>query len=224
MGSMPVFKRAVVNIVSQSGVPVFSVDYRLAPEHQDLTLVEDCYAGLIWLAEQAQEFNVDLKWIAVMGESAGGGITAGAVLMARGRGFFPPLAKQFLVYPMLDDRNTKPVAALELSHLHSGVTTTTSPAGRLCSETKQGKDGVSPYAAPARVDTVEGLPPTYTDLGELDIFRDEDISYALLVAAANISIELHVYPGVPHAFETVASEVAMSRQALAKRTRARTTF
>ena len=85
-----------------------SIDYRLAPEHTHPTLVEDCYAGMVWLRDHAGDLGVDPKRIAVYGESAGGGLAAATALLARDRMFEPPLAKQVLIYPMLDDRNTVP--------------------------------------------------------------------------------------------------------------------
>jgi acetyl esterase/lipase len=79
--------------VATTGTPIFSVDYRLAPEHPHPTLVEDTYASLVWLTEHVKDFNVDRKRVAITGESAGGGIAAGVGVMARDRKLHPPLAK-----------------------------------------------------------------------------------------------------------------------------------
>lgn len=85
---------------------MLSVEYQLAPESAGTALVEDCYAGLVWLRDHTKELNIDPARIAIMGESAGGGLGAGVALYARDQKLSPPLAKQILVYPMLDDRNT----------------------------------------------------------------------------------------------------------------------
>ena len=69
--------------------------------------VEDCYAALRWLADNATTLGVDPARIAVMGDSAGGGLAAGVCLLARDRGG-PPVAQQLLIYPMLDDRAQTP--------------------------------------------------------------------------------------------------------------------
>lgn len=212
------FKRALSDQVQRTGVQVFSVDYRLAPEKPYPTPAEDCYTGLKWLYEHADEFAVDKSRIATMGESAGGNLAAALALMARDRGLSPPLAKQILIYPMLDDRTTVPNPALEPQALWNTEDNITGWAALLGQNF--GTDNVSPYAAPARARSVEGLPPTYIDVGELDIFRDEDIAYAARIAAANISLEFHVYPGLPHAFEVYGSSAEASQRAFANRFKA----
>jgi hypothetical protein len=90
--------------VSDSSVPLLAVDYRLAPEYPHPCPIEDTYAGLAWLHANAGELGVEPNRIALMGDSAGGGLAACAALLARDRGL--SVAKQILIYPMLDDRNT----------------------------------------------------------------------------------------------------------------------
>jgi acetyl esterase/lipase len=211
--------------VQQTGVPIFSVDYRLAPEVQGTTLVEDCYAGLEWLSKNAAQFNVDPARIAVMGESAGGGLAAGVALMARDKKLSPPLAKQILIYPMLDDRNLTTNDALlpfAFWNYEDNITGWTALLGA----DKAGKPDadVSHYCAPARAKSLAGLPPTYIDLGGLDIFRDEDLEYASRLAKEDIEVELHLYPGLPHAFELFGPETSVVKSVFANRFKAMQTF
>jgi acetyl esterase/lipase len=63
------------------------------------------------------------------------------------------------------------------------------------------------------------LPPVYIDVGDLDIFRDEDIAYAQNLARAGVPVELHVHPGVPHGWERFAPESRSAKQAMADRAR-----
>ena len=95
--------------------------------------------------------------------------------------------------------------------------TTTSPAGVRCSATEAGGDDVSPYAAPARATDLAGLPDTYIDVGDLDIFRDEDITYARRLSDAGVPTEFHLHPGCPHTFEALAdgADVAQRRSTTA---------
>ena len=82
---------------------IVSVDYRLAPETHFPGAIEDCYAALRWVFENARKLNIDKLRIGVMGESAGGGLAASLALLVRDRGEFS-LSFQHLIYPMLDDR------------------------------------------------------------------------------------------------------------------------
>ena len=182
----------------RANVAILAVDFRLPPEHPYPAPVEDCYAGLVWLAEHADELGVNLNRIGVVGDSGGGGLAAGVVLMARDRDG-PKVAKQVLIYPMLDDRNTiedpamTPFLTWTYDDNHTGWQCLVGEA--------IGSDEVSPYAAPSRAGDFTGLPPTYIDVGELDIFRDESIDYATRLVDAGVSVEFHLYPGAPHGFE-----------------------
>ena len=77
-----------------------------------------------------------------------------------------------------------------------------------------GEEGVSPYAAPARATDLEGLPPTYINVGDLDLFLDENIDYARKLLSAGVPTEIHVYPGAFH-----GSNMFVSRSSLSKRWR-----
>lgn len=70
---------------------------------------------------------------------------------------------------------------------------------------------VSQYAAPARAENLEGLPPTYIECGQLDIFIFENIKYASRLADARVPVELHTYPGYPHAFTLYAPQATYSK-------------
>lgn len=70
-------------VVTEVGVPVVSVDYRLAPEDPYPADLDDCYAGLRWLQAHTDELGVDPGRIAVGGASAGGGLAAALVQRAR---------------------------------------------------------------------------------------------------------------------------------------------
>ncbi|WP_293679638.1 alpha/beta hydrolase [uncultured Phenylobacterium sp.] len=181
------------------GAVVVSVDYRLAPETPHPGPVEDCYAGLDWLHREAEKLGVDRGRIAVTGESAGGGLAAALVLLARERAEIP-IAFQHLVFPMLDDRTVlhpEPSPYLgqfvwtrENNHFGWSALLGCEPGG----------PDVSPFAAPARATDLAGLPPTFIICGALDLFLEENLEYARRLIRAGVPTELHVYPGAPHAF------------------------
>ena len=211
-----VYDLAVRDYVATSGVPMLMVDYRIAPEHPHPTPVEDCYAALRWLADNAVTLGVDPARIGVMGDSAGGGLAAGVCLLARDRGG-PPVAQQLLIYPMLDDHANTPDPQLLPFLTWTYDDNVTGWAALLGASA--GTDMAPPYAAPARATDLTGLPDTYIDVGDLDIFRDEDIAYARRLSDAGVPTELHLHPGCPHAFEILARGADVSRRAIGDRIR-----
>ncbi|SHK51045.1 Acetyl esterase/lipase [Pseudonocardia thermophila] len=198
-----------------TGIPFLAVEYRRAPEHPGTGPAEDAFAALRWLVAHAAEFGVDPRRIALMGDSGGGGIAAGAAVLAREAGV--PVARQVLIYPMLDDRTVEPDPLLAPTATWTYDNNATAWEAVL-GDARGGPD-VPPVAAPARLTDMTGLPPTYLEVGELDIFRDECLAFAGRLLAAGVSCELHVRPGAPHGFEWLAKKAEVSRRALADRVR-----
>jgi acetyl esterase/lipase len=216
-GSLDLYDEVISWYVAQTGVPFLSIGLRLAPEATGSTsLAEDVFSGLMWLVHHADELGVNPSRIAVMGDSGGGGPTAGAAILARDRGV--PLAKQILVYPMLDDRNTTPgpippeLLTWTYDNNYTGWVTLLGD--------ELGTDSVSPIAAPGRLTDFAGLAPAYIDVGDLDIFRDESIAYAGGLARGGITVELHVHPGAPHGFERFVPDSDVAQRAMIDRVRA----
>jgi acetyl esterase/lipase len=201
--------------VYQVGCVAVSVDYRLAPEHPHPAPVEDCYAGLAWTAEHAKELGIDPALLAVGGASAGGGLAAATVLLARDRGT-PAIAFQLLICPMLDDRNITPssheITDIGVWDRDMNISGWTALLGD-----RRGTDEVSPYAAPARMSDLTGLPATFIDVGALEVFRDEDVDYALRLMRAGVPTELHVYAGAYHGWDGFAPTARVSQAAAAAR-------
>jgi acetyl esterase/lipase len=217
LGSLDLYTPLISNLCSRSGVTIVAPEYRLAPEFPHPTPVEDCYAGLVWAAEHAAELGCDPARIGVAGDSAGGGLAAGVALLARDRGA-PALARQILIYPMLDDRNTvlpDPAPSPLIWSYDDNIT----GWGALLGDAMGGAD-VSPYAAPARATDVSGLAPAYIMVGDMDIFRDEDITYAARMTAAGVPVEFHLVPGGPHGFDFIAPNSEISRRAFGDEVRA----
>lgn len=212
---LPIYDNVARMYVQATGVSVLLIDYRVAPEHPDPTPVEDCYAALRWLAEHGTELGVDPNRIAVMGDSAGGGLTAGVALMARDRRG-PAVAELLLIYPMLDDRTYEPDPQLPAEYITFGYDDNRTGWGALLGA-ELGGDGVSPYAAPARATDLTGLPRTYVEVGGLDILRDEDVAFANRLLGAGVPTELHVIPGLPHGYDVLAPDALVTRRAVENR-------
>jgi acetyl esterase/lipase len=193
-------------IADLSGAVVISVGYRLAPEHPFPAALDDAYAVLTWAAGNAAELGVNPERIAVGGHSAGAGIAAAVALRARDEQG-PAIRFQVLNEATLDDRqetwsqrnftdtpwsNRDVVAAAWRYHL--------------------GPAPASPYAAPARATDLSGLPPAYIATAEFDPNRDEDMTYALRLLEAGVSVELHQWPGTFHGSQAVISAEISQRQ------------
>lgn len=199
------------------GLVVVSADYRLAPEHPYPAGVEDCYAGLVWVARHAAQTGGDPERIIVAGGSAGGGLTAAVALMARDRGG-PRLTGQLAMCPMLDDRNdttsARQMTGRGVWDRRANQAGWTSLLGEA-----RGTARVAPYAAPARATDLSGLPPAYIDVGAAETYRDENIAYATRIWQAGGDAELHVWSGGFHGFDQIAPDTAVARDARETRVR-----
>ncbi len=180
------------------GCVIASVDYRLSPETAHPGPVEDCYAALAWMHQEADILGIDPNRIAIKGESAGGGLAAGLALLARDRGEYP-ICHQHLTYPMIDDRSA------QSDHPYVGEFVWTRESNHFGWASllgqEPGSEDVSPYAAAARAEDLSNLPPTYISTAALDLFLEENLEYARRLTRAGVPMELHVYPGAFHGFQ-----------------------
>lgn len=72
-------------LARKTGFPVFSTNYRLAPEHRFPAAIEDVTKSYLWLLEQPNQDN-----IAIGGDSAGGGLVLSLLLDIREKGLPMP--------------------------------------------------------------------------------------------------------------------------------------
>lgn len=216
IGSIDDEHPSVSSAVEQLGCVLVSVEYRLAPENPYPAQVDDCYAGLCWVAEQAGALGIDGARLVIAGESAGGGLAAAVALMARDRNG-PRPSFQYLIYPMLDDRNETP-SSREFTGDWPGWPREMNILGwRALLGTAAHGHEIPAYAAPARASDLRGLPPAYIDCGGLEVFRDEVIDHAQRLMQAGVPVEFHCWPGVFHGWELVAPDAAITERALAVR-------
>ena len=203
-GSVETENAEAEQVCEEVGAVVVSVEYRLAPEHPHPAQSQDCYAGLVWMARHAAELRFDPDRLAVYGGSAGGGLTIATSMLARDRGF-PALRFQMPIYPMIDDTNET-----RSSHEITDVGVWDRPANIEAWQWYLGGGKPDRYAAPARAEDLSGLPPAFIDVGTVDLFRDEDITFAMRLMQAGVPTELHVNPGAYHASEVLAPQAELS--------------
>ncbi|SHN47131.1 alpha/beta hydrolase [Cryptosporangium aurantiacum] len=217
-GDLDIYDPVMRRYVGAGGIPMLAVDYRLAPEHPYPAGVEDGYAAIVWAAKKAGELGSDPTRIAVAGDGGGAAIAAGAVLLGRDRGG-PTLAGQLLVYPMLDDRTVTPDPLLGRGALWRYEDNRAAWAAVLDRPVDAEPAHAPAYAAPARASDVAGLPPTYLEVGSLDIVRDEGLTFGARLARVGIPVEMHMHAGAPHAFDLLAPDAAVTQRATADRLR-----
>ena len=217
--SAVLYHSIVSDLVSRTGVPAFAVEFRNAPYSAPLRGLHDAYAGLTYLASHAKELGVDPERIIIAGDSGGGGLAASlAHLVVERNG--PKIAKQVLIYPMLDDRtglgppdvHMAPYANIDASAMNTCW-------GGVLGE-RRAKEDVSPIEAAARIKSAVGLPPMYLDVGDCDLFRDEGVEYVRKFWADGVPAELHVFKGCNHGFDRLAPEAKVAQVAWEARVRA----
>ena len=202
----------LARVAVEHGAVGVAVDYRLAPEHPHPAPVEDAHAALVWVHEHAEDLGVDPARVAVGGESAGAGLAAALSTLARDRGG-PAIARQLLVYPMLDDRTAADCA----SHPPGAGELMWKPASNrfawesLLGGVEPGSADVSPYASPARAEDLRGLPASLHDGGGQGRFVAECIAYAHRLVRAGVPTDLHVVSGAVHGYVHAGEELAIVR-------------
>jgi acetyl esterase/lipase len=206
---------AFLGYVEAMEAVVVTVEYRLAPENPDPAPVEDCYAGLVWMASQAGELGFDGGRLVIAGISAGAGLAAGTALLARDRGG-PQLAGAVLICPMLDDRNES-VSSRQIDGLGIWDRTSNDTGWDALLGERRGGPEVSVYAAPGRATDLHDLPATYIDVGSAEVFRDEAVAFAGRIWAAGGEAELHVWAGGFHGFEFFVPQAQLALRARASR-------
>jgi len=203
--------RALSALAGRLGCAIASVQYRLAPGTPFPGALNDNYAALKWLHDNAGKLGVDPARLVVMGESAGGGHAAMLTIAARDRREVP-IAAQVLVYPMLDDRTgsvrpVPPTIGTLVWHSAENRKGWSVLLGR-----PAGSSRMPSGAVPARVADLHGLPPTFIGVGSIDLFASEDTEFARRLIDAQVPTELLVVPGAFHGFQLFAPQASVSRQ------------
>ena len=173
--------------------------------HMSPAALDDCYAALLYLKEQAAALGVRPDQLMVGGESAGGGLCAAVCIRARDTGEVN-VAFQMPLYPMLDDRDT------ETSRDNRGRVWNTRRNHLAWRLYLRGTDRaqLSTYAAPARLTDFAGLPPAYSFVADGEPFYAETVRYFGRLRAAGVPAELDVYHTDMHAFDMMQPHDAQS--------------
>jgi len=218
------------SVAVQVGAVVVSVDYRLAPMHRFPAAVDDCYAALLWAAENAASLGAgtaagtptDLGAstprggsgqtspppVGVMGESAGGNLAAVMCLLARDRGG-PRISHQALLYPPTDMTRVPRKAAKALIIPEQDMLA----YRRLY---LGDADPADPLVSPLLAADHTGLPPALIQVGEHDPLREDAIRYAAALRSAGVPVRFTEYVGMPHGYLNFPGICRAAPQAMAE--------
>ncbi|SFK54266.1 alpha/beta hydrolase [Geodermatophilus ruber] len=209
IGALDEFDTLGRQLAEKSSSTVVLVDYRLAPEHRYPAAAEDAYTALEWVADHLGELAADGAPLVVMGDSAGGNLSA--VVAQRAREGGPAIALQVLVYPVTDcdlDNETyrDPDNQLLLTREAMVWFWDHYAPDQSCR--------TAPDASPLRVADLSGLPPAVVITAEHDVLRQEGEAYAEAMRAAGVPVDLRRFPGQMHGFFTMPNVLPGAAAAL----------
>lgn len=195
IGSIETHDRLCRVLAAGAACHVYSVDYRLGPEHRFPAAADDAFAALAWLRDQANDLGIDLQRIAVGGDSAGGTLAAACALHARDRGW--PLALQLLIYPGLGShQDTESHRRLAKGYTLDADVVQWFFKQYLRNDADRDDWRFAPLMAPS----VARVAPAWMGLAEFDPLVDEGLSYAERLQTAGVPVSCTVYPGMIHSF------------------------
>ncbi len=197
-----------------SGAMVFSVDYRLAPEHRFPAAVEDALAAVAWLEGHAGEIGGDPTRLAVGGDSAGGTLAAVAAQDARGRKS-TAIKAQLLFYPVTDIGGDYPSREEQATMVPIPRETLAWFWDLYFGADVGDEERLKPWASPIRAASLAGLPPAFVLTAGLDPLRDEGHAYARRLAAENVETCYVSAMGTIHGFLRMGRLIPATHDALA---------
>jgi monoterpene epsilon-lactone hydrolase len=177
----------------RTSAKVFSVDYRLAPEHPFPAAVDDALAAY----EALLRDGTAPADIVFAGESAGGGLAVATLVNARDHGL-PLPAAAFVMSPYAD--LTLAGATLDTKGAADPLLSRESLASRVPDYTA-GQDPALGLISPIFAD-LTGLPPLIIQAGTHEVLLDDAIRLARQAATADVDVTLDITAGVPHVFQT----------------------
>jgi acetyl esterase len=195
MGDLDTHDSVCRDLAAASGCAVVAVHYRLAPEARFPAAFEDSLA----VTQSVAELGLDADRVAVVGDSAGGGLAASVAQELRGE-----LRHQALVYPVCDAR----VGATEsYSRYADGFFLTAGDMRWFMDHYAPGVDPADPRLSPLAADDLSGVAPATVVLAECDPLHDEGLAYARRLEEAGVEVELRVYDGQLHPFYALAGVI-----------------
>lgn len=195
LGDFPTHQRFVRDLVVYSGVAAVFVEYSRSPEVKYPVALNETYAATKWIAAHGAEVNIDGTRLAVVGNSAGGNLTAATALMAKDKKG-PELKFQLLFWPVTDAN----FETVSYNQFATSRFLTKNMMIWFWDNYVPKTQRKEIYAAPlqASLQQLKGLPPTLVQTAENDVLRDEGEAYARKLDEAGVPVTLVRIQGMIH--------------------------
>jgi monoterpene epsilon-lactone hydrolase len=186
---------------------VFSLDYRLAPEHRFPAAVEDAVDGYRWLLSA----GVDPRQLSVAGDSAGGGLALALVMALRDAGEkLPSCVACLSPWTDMTGSGESIIANSDRDAMFRGE-----DIGAYADVYLGSQSPHAPLASPL-FGNFSGLPPLYLEVGESEVLRDDARQVHRKALAAGVASELRIVKGVPHGWQFGAPFVPEAKESIAE--------
>ena len=194
---LDIYDASLSRLANQSGVTVISVNYQKAPEHPFPTPFDDCYATLLWVANNAEVLSINRNRIFVAGDSAGANLAAAVAIKARDNEI--TLAGQLLIYPCIDRDFTTD----SYKKLATGYGLSTTAMKWFWEQYLQGDaHDANPYAVPMSAHSFSKLAPAVIITAEFDPLLSDSEKYAAALSSADVPVYYQKFDGMIHGFFT----------------------
>ncbi len=189
-----------------SGREVISIDYALAPR-ADWHVVTDQVVA-VWKAVLAS--GVKAESVGIMGDSAGGGLAAGAVLKMRDL-HLPLPGALYLISPGTDISgagDTYTTLAAVDPILSTETTAWSAEAYAAVADQK------NPYVSPVYGDYSKAFPPTLLQVGTREHLLSSSVREYQAIRSGGHEAVLDVYEGMPHVWVSLIPQAPETKTAI----------
>ncbi|WP_082469024.1 alpha/beta hydrolase [Sciscionella sediminilitoris] len=202
-GSPRSHRGLIAQLSTRAGLPVFSLDYRLAPRHRYPAAAEDVLNAFRLLL--ARGYPADR--VVVAGDSAGGHLALGLAIAAREQGLPQPAA--LVLFSPLVDFSANTAAAVD-EHRRDPYLSARLAKRMLPLYGRSGEPGLELLRG-----DLSGLPPILLQAGDAEMLSGDARALASLVNTEGGDCTLEIWPGQVHVFQALYRLLPEARGALA---------
>ena len=208
IGSIASYRSFTGRLARATRGRLLSIGYRLAPEHPFPAALDDAVSSYRWLLEQ----GISPGRIAVVGDSAGGGLALSMAIAVRDAG--GPIPATIVAIGPSTDLAKEGASVKERAHLDPIVNYESSMAHALRYVGTQG-NLKHPLASPLYSD-LHGLPPLLIMVGTHEALFDDSTRFAAKAEAAGVQVQLDIWEEMIHVWPVFADILPEGRQAIDK--------